>query len=135
MAIERYGPQFHKKIQGVKFDEDKPRPELIPAEVIDALGVVLAYGAKKYEDRNWEKGMAWGRVFGALQRHLWAWWSGSGKDDDTGFSHLWHAACCIAFLVAYEKRGIGTDDRVKEEEGESGEETFEPRQHFVTNAP
>lgn len=32
-------------------------------------------------------------------------------DEETGLSHLWHAVCCIAFLIAFEQRGIGTDDR------------------------
>ena len=34
-------------------------------------------------------------------------------DTETGYSHLWHAACCLMFLIAYEARGSGTDDRFK----------------------
>lgn len=97
--------------EGVKNDGDKPRMDLIPPEVQTALGVVLKFGAEKYAARNWEKGMAWSRPFGALMRHMWAWWGGEEKDPETGFSHLWHALCCVAFLVAYEARGTGTDDR------------------------
>lgn len=100
-------------LQGRKDDADKPRPELIAPEIIDALSNVLAFGAKKYADRNWEQGMKWGRPFGALMRHLWAWWRGEDKDSETGFSHLHHAACCIMFLIAYESRKIGVDDRWK----------------------
>lgn len=48
-----------------------------------------------------------------MMRHMWAWWGGQDKDPETGFSHLAHAACCIAFLMAYERRGIWTDDRFK----------------------
>lgn len=66
-------------------------------------------------ERNWEKGMAWHRPFGALMRHMWAWWRGESDDPETGYSHLAHAACCIAFLLAYECRAIGTDDRHKVE--------------------
>ena len=62
-------------------------------------------------ERNWEKGMSWGRVFGAMMRHMWAWWGGQKADDETGYSHLHHAACCLMFLIAYEERKIGTDDR------------------------
>lgn len=96
---------------GVKFDGDKPRYDLIPPEALDGLARVLTYGAAKYAPRNWEKGMNWGRVFGAAMRHLWAWWRGEHKDPETGMSHLWHAQCCIAFLIAYEARQTGTDDR------------------------
>ena len=61
--------------------------------------------------RNWEKGMAWSRPFSALMRHMWAWWAGEKLDPETGKSHLWHACCCLMFLVAYEQRSTGTDDR------------------------
>lgn len=64
--------------------------------------------------RNWEEGMCWSRVFSALMRHMWAWWSGQDRDEETGFSHLSHAACCIMFLIAYESRGIGADDRPRQ---------------------
>lgn len=98
---------------GVKHDQEKVRLELLPHELLFAVGEILTFGAKKYSDRNWEEGMDWSRVFGALQRHIWAWWSGEDKDPETGKSHLWHAACCIAFLIAYEIRGVGKDDRPK----------------------
>jgi len=65
----------------------------------------------KSGERNWEKGMVWSRVYGALMRHLWTWWARGGVDPETGKSHLWHAACCITFLLTYEIRQSGTDDR------------------------
>lgn len=99
--------------EGVKFDGDKLRYDLIPPELLHETALVLTYGAVKYAPRNWEKGMKWGRCFGALMRHMWAWWRGQDRDPETGFSHLSHAACCIAFLIAYEHRCIGEDDRNK----------------------
>ena len=103
--------------EGLKFDGDKVRYELLPDELLEGTASILTFGAKKYADRNWELGMKWSRVYGALMRHLWAWWNPlkSDLDPETGKSHLWHAACCIAFLMAYEARGVGEDDRPKEE--------------------
>lgn len=98
---------------GHKDDADKVRMELIPPELMIAVGDILTSGAKKYDDRNWEHGMKWSRVYGALLRHLTAWWGGEKKDPETGRSHLWHAGCCITFLIAYEMRGVGEDDRWK----------------------
>lgn len=108
--------------EGRKYDRDKARMDLIPPEPLFAIAEVLTIGTVKYEVRNWEKGMRWGRCFSACMRHLWAWWGGRGPttksfllgdlDDETRFSHLWHAGCCIFFLIAYEERGIGEDDRL-----------------------
>lgn len=107
--------------EGRKDDKDKVRIELIAPELLFAVGDVSTFGAKKYGDRNWEKGMSWSRVFGALMRHMWCWWGGAlptsknfvfgDLDMETGKSHLWHAACCIMYLIAYEARGTGIDDR------------------------
>jgi hypothetical protein len=85
--------------------------ELIAPEFLFGISTVLTFGAEKYAARNWEKGMSWGRCFGALMRHMWLWWRGDDCDPETGLSHLDHAACCLMFLKAYESRKVGTDDR------------------------
>ena len=96
---------------GWKADDGKTPYHLIAPELLEATGRVLDFGAKKYTARNWEAGMAWSRPFSALMRPMWAWWRGEAADPETGMSHLWHAACCIMFLIAYEDRQIGEDDR------------------------
>lgn len=104
-----------QNLQGRKDDSDKTRYELLPPELLENISKVLTFGAKKYADRNWEQGMNWSRVYGALMRHLWSWWNPFEPDTDpeTGMSHLHHAGCCIAFLITYEQRKIGNDDRPK----------------------
>lgn len=104
----------------VKFDQGKPDLSLIPPEIIESLGQVLSFGAKKYAARNWEKGMNYSRVYAALNRHIWAWWDPTkpDKDPETGLSHLAHAACCIAFLLSFEARGYTEfDDRPADKDG------------------
>ena len=102
-----------KDSQGMK----KAPWHLLPFDAINGIVEVLWYGAKKYAPRNWEKGMAYSDVFGATMRHLTDWWhktdkgKGPGRDADTGYSDLWHAGCNILFLIAYERRGVGHDDR------------------------
>ena len=98
---------------GTKYDGEKLRYDLIPPSSLKALATILTFGANKYTARNWEKGIQWGRVFGALQRHLWSWYSGDSLDPETGKSHLWHAMCCLAFLVEYESTHPELDDRPK----------------------
>lgn len=97
--------------EGRKDDGGKDPWHLAPFDAFRAIIKVLAFGAGKYAPRNWEQGMAWSRPYAALMRHLSAWWERDPHDPETRFSHLWHAGCCIVFLIAYEIRGIGTDDR------------------------
>lgn len=91
--------------EGVKHDEGKPRYDLYPPEAMDGTVRVLTFGAKKYGDRNWEKGLKYSRVFRALMGHLWAFWRMEENDAETGESHLHHAACCLAFLQTYHAQG------------------------------
>lgn len=97
--------------EGVKFDEGKPRWDLLPFDALDEVAEVLRYGANKYAPRNWEKGMAWGRLLGAAMRHLAAWARGNYRDSESQLPHLAHAACCVLMLLALTMRGVGTDDR------------------------
>ena len=98
--------------QGMKFDSDKVRLELLPPEALWGTSKVLTFGAKKYADRNWEKGINYSRVYGAMLRHMTAWWMGEDLDPETGLSHLHHAACCASFLQTYTERNMDSfDDR------------------------
>ena len=95
----------------MKWDSNKLRYDLVPVEPLRLLAAVLTFGAAKYADRNWEGGFDWSRVYAALQRHLNAWWGGESIDSETGLSHLAHAACCLFFLMEFEARSTGHDDR------------------------
>jgi len=73
---------------------------------------VLTLGAKKYGDRNWERGIAYSRVHGALLRHSLAWFGGEDCDPETGLSHMAHCAANALFLLSYELRQLHKlDDR------------------------
>lgn len=107
-------PAVKLAAEGRKDDSGKDPWHLMPWDAARAIVKVLAFGAGKYAPRNWENGMAWSRPFAAMQRHLTAWWEGEKADPETGFSHLWHAGCCCLFLIAFEIRGVGNDDRPME---------------------
>lgn len=101
-----------KKTEGLKFDEGKPRYDLIPYDAIDEITHILTMGAAKYDDRNWELGITSGRLFRACMGHLIAWWRKKGPDEESNRSHLAHAGCCVLMLLAHELRKMDKfDDR------------------------
>jgi hypothetical protein len=99
--------------EGLKFDQEKNRVDLLPVDALEEIAKVLTHGAIKYGDRNWELGMKWSRPYGALLRHMFSWFKGEENDPETGLSHLAHAGCCVLFLLTYHLRKVGEDDRPK----------------------
>ena len=96
---------------GIKFDQTKQRLDLIPDTLTTALGHVMTYGAGKYSDRNWEKGMAWSRVIGALKRHLNAIERREDIDQESGLLHIEHVLANAAFLNHFYSTYPEGDDR------------------------
>jgi hypothetical protein len=97
----------------VKYDDDKPRLDLIPPDALYAVAEILSYGAVKYGARNWEKGLEWHRLYRAAVGHMLSFWFGEEYDQESKLPHLWHAACCILMLVSTVKRFPELDDRSK----------------------
>jgi hypothetical protein len=98
---------------GLRFNDGKPRYDLMPPEALDALAAHFAAGAKKYSERNWERGMSWGHCFAGLMRHSWAFWRGEDYDQETGTHHMICAMWNCMALFTYFTRGIGEDTRHK----------------------
>ncbi len=96
---------------GKKYDTGKNRYDLVPPEVLEQVVQIWTYGAVKYTDRNWEKGLAWGRLFSAAMRHLWAFWRGEDVDAESKMPHLAHAACNCMMLLHYKTHRREFDDR------------------------
>lgn len=102
-----------KAAEGIKFDAGKPRMELLPFLALTEEAKVMTFGAQKYADHNWRKGMSWTRVMAAGLRHVFKFIMGEDVDPETGLSHLAHARCCFGFVEEYRQLGLGTDDRWK----------------------
>lgn len=92
----------------------KPPISLVPSEFIKGAARAFAFGAKKYSPYNWRKGIPTSKLYDALQRHLLAWNGGEDVADDSGLSHLDHAAACLAMLMQTAAASPELDDRYKE---------------------
>jgi hypothetical protein len=97
---------------GTKYDSGKPRMDLLVPEADEATAKVFTFGAGKYGDYNWQKGINYSRLHAALRRHVSAWARGVDLDDESGLPHLAHARCCLDMLLYFHETGrIELDDR------------------------
>lgn len=113
--IERELVQAIPKPQAgaIKYDQGKLRWGLLPLDAVEEVVKVITFGASKYGDRNWEKGFDFNRNIDALHRHLAAWQRGQDTDAESSLNHLAHAMCNLLFLLTFQLRGVGNDDRSK----------------------
>lgn len=96
---------------GTKYDSGKPRMDLLVPEAEELTAQVFSFGAEKYGDYNWAKGINYSRLHGALRRHLAAWARGIDADEESGLSHLGHASCCLQMLIWMQIHRKDLDDR------------------------
>lgn len=94
-----------------RYDNGKPRHDLIPPFAINELAKIYAMGAKKYADHNWKLGMRWSRVLGSLKRHLNAFESGIDFDEESKLHHMSHVIWNAVTLLEYYKLAPHLDDR------------------------
>ena len=106
-------PGIAGNTSAVKHDDGKAPMNLLSREALEQTAMVMAFGKEKYAAHNWRKGFAWSRPLSAAMRHLMAFNDGEDKDPESGLSHLAHAACCIMFLLEFEKTHKDLDDRFK----------------------
>jgi hypothetical protein len=105
------GYEQQKTDPGSKYDAGKLRMDLIPADSLRDLAEVYTFGAEKYEDEGWRKGISWKRIYGAVLRHLTAWFLGEDLDQESGLPHLAHACWGLMTLLNYSRNHKQLDDR------------------------
>lgn len=89
---------------GVKFDDNKPRYDLVPFREWEEVVKVLSLGAKKYSPDNWKfVPESKSRYIAAAFRHLVARCMGEINDLETGLPHTAHCICCLLFLSWHDK--------------------------------
>lgn len=110
---------------GKKYDNDKIRYDLVSALPLHDLARVYTFGARKYGDRNYASGILWSRVFGAIMRHLWAFWRGEDLDQESGLPHLSHAAWGCFTLGEFMTTKRSYDDRPCVTQSQIGSNTEE----------
>ena len=96
-------PQY----QVAKADEGKAPISLVPMEIVWAIAWIRKYGNEKYGDPDNWKTVEPERYRDALMRHILHYISDpKSVDEESGYPHLWHAACNMAFLMNMDYVGM-----------------------------
>ena len=97
--------------QSIKADNGKPQLTLVPNRIIYDIAAIRMYGTQKYKDpENWKR-VEKERIRDAAYRHWLAYLDDPhGVDPESGYPHLWHLACNIAFLCEFEDAEMGRED-------------------------
>lgn len=94
----------------------------VPLEAIAAGAAALEYGASKYDNRNWEKGLPWQQMIDSLKRHIEDFERGHDYDNGEGGSGLPHICLIMSsamMLTSSVIREIGEDDRLPPTDGKA----------------
>lgn len=83
---------------GLRFNKGKVRWGLMHYKSIEPMIRVLMYGAEKYDDNNWQKGLNKKEILECLQRHLAALMDGETHDAESGLPHIGHIMCNAMFF-------------------------------------
>lgn len=87
-------------MEGTKFDQGKPRFDLIDPRFELSLAKVLTHGANTHGAYNWQN-VSHVRFVAALGRHVNAFRRGEYYDPETGEPHVVHAAANLMFLFYF----------------------------------
>lgn len=110
--------RYTDPLTGGQKGEKLARFDLLPPDILKELAEHYGKGARKYADRNMEKGYPWSKSYAACQRHLNAFWSREDTDAETGSLHLVAAAWHCFTMAWFFRHLAGTDDRPGKPEGE-----------------
>ncbi len=92
--------------EGRRYDVAKVRTDLMQWVGVLEVLKVGTFGASKYEDNNWRKGMKWMRFIAACLRHIFRWVVlREARDRQSDCHHLAHAAWNLLALVEFELLG------------------------------
>ena len=89
--------------QSIKADAGKLCPTLVPPSLVTAVAAIRGYGVAKYGSSESWRTVESERYKDALYRHWLAYLGGEENDPESGFPHLWHLACNVAFLIELEQ--------------------------------
>lgn len=83
--------------KALRYNEGKLPWHLVDFKAFEPMVKVLQYGAQKYAEENWRKGLSLKEIRDSFIRHLVEWNSGQDIDEESKCLHLGHLMCNLMF--------------------------------------
>lgn len=83
--------------------ENKGRCDLLPPLALLKLALHFQKGAKKYEARNWEKGIPVSAFSDSMLRHFFKWMANILDGEDHLIAALWNLICLVETKIRIDK--------------------------------
>lgn len=103
--------RIKNEVTGGEKGQKLARFDLLPTGPLWEVAELYGVGARKYAERNWERGYNWSLSYGALQRHVNLFWSGESYDKETKKHHLASVIFHALALMEFENTHPELDDR------------------------
>jgi len=98
----------------LRYNGGKLRWSLVDFDALEDMVKVLDFGAKKYADNNWKKGLKTPEIFESMMRHMTAYMRGEDIDPESGLPHTGHILCNAMFLSYMQRFKPDFDTRHKD---------------------
>lgn len=83
---------------GTRENDKKLKWSLVSWRALEPMVRVLMFGATKYDDHNWKKGLKYTEITESLQRHMISFLDGHDRDKESKLLHVGHILCNAMFL-------------------------------------
>lgn len=100
--------------EALRYNSDKRKWALVDFDSLEDMVKVLEFGAKKYAEHNWKKGLKTHEIFESMMRHMVAYMNGEDNDSESGLPHTGHIMCNAMFLSYMHKYKPDFDTRYKD---------------------
>ena len=97
-----------------RYNNGKPEVSQLSPQFVMDLADLMTQSAKKYGKFNWAKGQDFCTPLDSCYRHLLKFQAGQDLDDESGKSHLLHAAANIMIMYHSQLFHKDLDDRSEE---------------------
>ena len=99
-----------KEYYEMKFDQGKPRWDLVDLKIVEVIAKVLTYGLKDHKANSWKLVPdAKERYKASFMRHVADMISGDPVDEESGLPNSWLAMCNLYFLIWFEQNEGDTE--------------------------